>query len=806
MGRSCARSRHCARVTVTMPEESQSFHGVRVVEYAGSGIAAAYAGWLLAGLGAQVTRLVAAQEVNPPGTSPVQLALEVLACGKQTAPCPATADGLNALLASSDILLCDTPQALELLAGPVKSINARQPHLVIGVATIFGLDGPYAGFAATGLDAQALSAMAWSMGEPGRAPLSMPPGIVEHQAGAMLAAGCLLALAVRDDRGCGRIVDIALAEVLASYIAGNSPLYVHHGLQWHRSGRRASGSGGAYPYVILPCKDGEVCVCGRTREEWNRLVQVMGNPAWASLPRYQDLRAMGRQYPQEVDELVMPWFAQHTMAELEAVALKNNLIVSPIRGFAEVLQTPHFTQRGFFVGSMAGGQQVSVPSLPFRILESRADSAVNIAPGLLGVARPVPRTASITDVSKPLSGLRVLDFGWVWSAPWVGTILGELGAQVIKVEHALRPDNLRLSGRVIRDGKVVEGPSREMSPMFHQINHGKLGITLNTKEPRAVALLKRLVAISDVVVENMSPGSMERSGLGFETLRLVNPRIVMLAMSAAGQFGPLANMRAYAPTMSSFVGMEAMVGYPGELPIGALNFGLGDPNASAHALVAVFAALRRASIAGQGCYIDLSQIEALLGTLRPYLIDTQVHARQSPTMGNAHPDMVPHGIYPAIEPDSWLTLVVADDVQWQALKRLAPGEPWAQDARFETGEGRRAHRAEIDTGVGHWTATQARDGLVIQLRNVGLASTPVLSVQEQWTDPHFSAREIKQTVDIPVFGTAEMFKAPWRFSDFAPQIKGCGPSMGQHNEMVFGELLGLSKEDISELQQSGVIA
>ena len=789
-----------------MADISQNFGGVCVVEYAHSGIAAAYAGWLLARMGAQVTRLVAQRSDERARASPIQLALEALANDKTSAPCPATREELDDLLKNCDILLCDAPQALETLAGPVGAVNARLARLVVGIATTFGLEGPYAAYAGTALDAQALSAVAWSMGEPGREPLSFPPGVVEHQAGAMLAAGSLLALATRDENGNGRVVDIALADVLASYVAGNSPLYVHHGLQWTRSGRRASGSGGAYPYVILPCKDGQVCVCGRTREEWNRLVQVMGDPEWALQPRYQDLRSMGKRYPDEVDRLVMPWFAQHSMAELEALALKNNLIVSPIRSFAEVLQTQHFTQRGFFSEGRVAGQKVTLPGLPFRVLETRSESAANIAPGLLGVAAPASRATPAGDSSRPLAGMRVLDFGWVWSAPWVGTILGELGAQVIKVEHALRPDNLRLSGRVIRDGKALEGPSKEMSPMYHQINHGKLGITLNAKEPRAVELLKRLAATSDLVVENMSPGSMERSGLGYEAMRAVNPRIVMLAMSAAGQFGALAKMRAYAPTMSSFVGMEALVGYAGEAPIGALNFGLGDPNGSVHALVAVFAALRHARSTGLGCYIDLSQIEALLGILRPYLIDSQVHARQSPTMGNSHPDMAPHGIYPAAEADAWLTLSAADNQQWTALTRLAADQPWAQDGRYQTVEGRLAHRDALDADIGRWTATQARDGVVGRLRAAGLASTPVLSVQEQWQDRHFSAREIKQPVEIPHFGSADMYKAPWRFSDFVPQIHASGPLMGQHNDMVFGDLLGLSALEIADLKQSGVIA
>ena len=790
----------------SMADRWQSFDGVRVVESAGSGVAAAYAGWLLARMGAQVTRLVSQRDDGPASTSPIRLALDVLADRKTSAPGPATAAELDVLLGACDIVLCDAPQALEVLAGPVKAIHARLPRLIVGIATTFGIDGPYAPLAGNSLDAQALSAVAWSMGEAGRAPLSFPPGVVEHQAGAMLAAGSLLALAVRDAQGRGRVVDIALADVLASYVAGNSPLYVHHGLQWERSGRRASGSGGAYPYVILPCKDGQVCVCGRTRDEWNRLVQVMGNPEWAAQPRYQDLRSMGKLYPEEVDRLVMPWFAQHTMAELETLALKNNLIVSPIRSFAEVLQTQHFTQRGFFSEGRAAGQKVTVPGLPFRVLAMRSESAPDIAPSLLGVAAPAPRKDSASSDPKPLSGMRVLDFGWVWSAPWVGTMLGELGAQVIKVEHAVRPDNLRLSGRVVRDGKVLEGPSKEMSPMYHQINHGKLGITLNVKAPRAVELLKRLAAISDLVVENMSPGSMERSGLGYEAMRALNPRIVMLAMSAAGQFGALANMRAYAPTMSSFAGLEAMVGYAGEAPIGALNFGLGDPNGSVHALVAVLAALRRADSTGAGCYIDLSQIEALLGILRPYLIDSQVHGRQSPTMGNSHPDMAPHGIYPAAGADSWLTLVAANEPQWKALAQLAAGQGWAQDSRFQTLQGRLAQRAELDAAVGRWTATQPRDAVVGRLRAAGIASTPVLSVQQQWQDPHFAARQIKQPVEIPFFGAADMFKAPWRFSDFVPHISNSGPLTGQHNDMVFGDLLGLSPQEIADLKQNGVIA
>ena len=784
---------------------------MRIIEFIDpqSSIATAYAGWLLARMGATVTRL-GGHDQPLAADNPESLTQHVLEAGKNHTPWPSSTAAFEASLAACDALLLASPRQLVKVGHTPASLLARLPRLVIAVATTFGLDGPYAQYAGSGLDAQALSGVASALGEPQRAPLSLPPGVVEHEGGVMLAAATLLALEVRDRCGSGRIVDIALADILASYVGGNCRFYIHHGLRWHRSGRRASGSGGAYPFVILPCKDGEVCVFGRTPEEWSRLVRVMGNPAWASDPRYQDLRAMGQQYAEESDALIRPWLAERSKAELETIALANNLILSPIRDFKEVLVTGQFAARKFFYSGEVAGQDLRLPGLPFHVSTSRGETAADIAAELLsgaGSAPPSPPPSPSRETpARPLAGLRVIDFGWVWSAPWVSAMLGELGAEVIKVEHAPRPDNLRLAGRVVRDGRKVEGPSKEMSPMFHQVNHGKLGITLNMKEPRAVELAKQLVALGDVVIENMSPGTMARSGLDYEDLKAVNPRVVMLAMSALGQFGPLANMRAYAPNMSSVAGMEALVGYRGEAPIGALNFALGDPNASAHALLAVLAALRRARLTGAGCYIDVSQIEALLSALRPYVIDSQLHGRQTPTLGNGHPAYAPHGIYPAAEPDAWLTLSIANEGEWQALVQLATGASWSHDAHYATNATRLAYRDALDADLARWTAPQARDVLVARLRAVGLAATPVLGIAEQWTDPHYAARGIKHRVTIPVYGEEDLFAAPWRFSDFAPRIDTCGPATGQHNEQVLGGLLGLSQHEIDALRASGVVA
>ena len=439
---------------------------IKVAEYVSkdSGIAAAYAGWLLAHLGAEVTQLVAEQLPDSNEASPLTVTKLALSKGKTCVEYGHDAVVFNEQLENADIFLCDAPNDFEKAHQSLNALQARHSTLIISIASVFGLTSPYAEFSATALDAQALSGVAWSLGDPERKPLSLPPGVIEHQAGVVLASSSLLALQVGEDCGRGRLVDISLADVLASYIGGNSRLYIHHGLQWHRSGRRAPGSGGAYPYVILPCKDGEVCVFGRTPEEWQRLVAVMGNPAWASNPRYQDLRALGQQYPEEGDELIKPWLAKHTKAELEKIALENNLILSPVRDFADVLNAQQFNHRKFFKATEIAGKPVKVPNLPFRATEVRQDDAENIASTLLA-HKSVPFTGTPKACSpQPLSGIRVLDFGWVWSAPWVSTMLAELGAEVIKVEHAKRPDNLRLSGRVIRDGKKSTVPQKKCPP------------------------------------------------------------------------------------------------------------------------------------------------------------------------------------------------------------------------------------------------------------------------------------------------------------------------------------------------------
>ena len=771
---------------------------LRVLEHS-IGIAGAYCGWLLKQLGAEVFRLPTPSE----GAAGAEArAMAYFTAGKR--PWQSPTNRLAQHVGAFDLLITDcSPETEAMLGASLQSLHTLHTNLIVGVTSIFGLTGPYAGVAATGLDAQAISGVSWVLGEPGRPPLSIPPGILEHQAGVHLADACLVALLARQLGGQGQLVDVALADILAVYVGVNSRFYVHHGLQWHRAGRRAFGSGGAYPFTILPCKDGEVCLVGRTREEWQRLIKAMGEPAWTALDRYRNLRAMGTSYPDEVDALIAPWLSQKTRDEIGQIADEANLTVAAVRRVDETVNVPQLKTRGFFRPTGDANGKVVGPSLPFKASEQRDPTSVSINDELLAGARGSAPERGPYDPTRPLNGIRILDLGWVWSAPWATGLLAELGAEVIKIEHPGRLDNSRMSGRVYKNGAIVEGPNLEIAPFFHQINHGKLGITLDLKDAGAIEVLKSLVKISDVVIENMTAGAIERAGLGWNVLQEINPKLVMLSMTGAGQFGPQAGMRSYAPLMSSYVGLDALIGYAGEDPVGCVAFGIGDPNATSHGLLALLSGLVRRNATGRGCFIDLSQTESLLATLTPYLLQTQSSGEVVEPMGNGSQVMAPHGIFPAAGNDRWLSIVVQTDAQWTALTGLAAGEPWTADAQFATMEGRLTQRAQLVSDIARWSGRQERDSLVARLRGVGVPASPVLSLQEQSVDSHFSHRALCHTVSLPFYGSEPLYRAPWRFSAMDPTIERCGPSMGEHNEQIFNGLLGLPRKRIDELLKTG---
>ncbi len=774
--------------------------GLRVLE-ASVDVGAAYAGWLLSRLGAAVTRigfdprLLASQPASDRHRASLARRFAHLDAGKPIVPLAA---GLSdERLREVDLLLVDRPAWFERQAGvTLDALRARWPGLVVATTAPTPAAIESHDTIATGLDAQALAGIVWAIGDPARSPLPYPPGVLEHQAGVNLAAAALLALRARDADGTGDRVDVALSQVLAHYAVANAIGLLPWGLRWHRAGPRCYGSSGAYPYVLLPCADGLVCLICRARDEWARLVAAMGDPAWSTQPRYQDLRAMGTAYPEEVDALIVPWLAGRTREQLLALGLERSIPMAPVRMLHEVLRTPQLDARAAWETLVLPDGEARVPTLPFVVLGPGDAPLPALPPG-------PSRAPGLAD--RPLAGLRVLDLGWVWSAPLLAGLLTEFGADVVKVEHGGRIDVMRMRGRPLKDGQPMPGPSIELGPSFHQANHGKSGVTLDMKHPDGLSLLRRMIADADVLIENMSPGALERAGLGHEALAALNPRLVVVSMSAAGQSGPGAGMRAYAPVMSSFVGLEGLLGYDGEPPLGALNFGLGDPNAAFHAMLALLSALRRRDRDGRGCRIDLSQIECLMTGMAAPLIDASLGAPQPAPIGARHPDLSPHGVYPAAGTDRWIALAVTDEAGWRALCATMGEAATGWLERFGSAAARIAHAGEIDRGLAAWSATHDRDALCRRLRAAGIAASPVLPVEEVLESEPFLWRGTLREVSHRITGPERQMVAPWRFGRIEARIERSSPLLGEHNREVFVGRMGLSQQDYEALVAAGAI-
>ena len=398
-----------------------------------------------------------------------------------------------------------------------------------------------------------------------------------------------------------------------------------------------------------------------------------------------------------------------------------------------------------------------------------------------------------------LAGYRVLDFGWVLAGAIPGMALADMGAEVIKVETRQRLDYMRM-GRPI----VGDQPDPEQNPMFHNVNRGKLSVTLNIGEPEAVELAKRLVAKCDVVIENFSPGVMDRLGLGYETLRAIKPDIVMASISSTGQDGPLRDLRAYAPSIGALSGLDSTMGYEGGGPLG-LKHAFGDICGALHAVFAIVSALYRRNQTGEGQYIDVSMLRATVVTQGVGLMEQALTGRALQPRGNYDPTMVPYGNYPCAGEDKWISIAVATESEWQGLVSAMGSPAWAKDQRLGSQYRRQRHRRELDGLLSQWTAGHDPDALTELLQGHGVAAAPVLSAEERLFHPHFMERGLYSDIDHPALGAEPIFNLMWGLSKTPSAVRRHAPLMGEHNRQVLCGTLGLGEAELAQLEEERVV-
>jgi len=409
-----------------------------------------------------------------------------------------------------------------------------------------------------------------------------------------------------------------------------------------------------------------------------------------------------------------------------------------------------------------------------------------------------------------LQGLRVIDLGRVWSGPLTTRILADFGAEVVKVES--QAGRGAFSGPSARQNSLTEDfPDRDPGKrpwnrigMFNDLNRNKLSLTLDLSQSEGVAIFKKLVLVSDIVVENYTPRVMTNFGLGYTALKKIKPDIIMLSMPAYGMTGPYHEFPGYGNTIEPVAGLTDLTGYYGEQPE-PLGMIAGDVLAALHGVSALMIALRQKNQSGNGQYIDLSQAETQTSIIGEHILGFQMTERDPERMGNSHPSQAPHGCYRCKGEDDWVAISVASDEEWNRLC-LAMGETaLASNEKYHDQLSRWQNQPELDAIIRNWTMKFDHIEVMQKLQHQAVCCGPVFKGKEILSDRHLLERRFFVDITQADTGTYRYAGNPIKLSKSPATFTLPAPLLGEHNERILGKLLGLDNTEVRNLIQKGII-
>jgi benzylsuccinate CoA-transferase BbsF subunit len=399
----------------------------------------------------------------------------------------------------------------------------------------------------------------------------------------------------------------------------------------------------------------------------------------------------------------------------------------------------------------------------------------------------------------PLRGVRITEFTAAWAGPFATGLLALLGAEIVKVESRKRPDH----SRMLSFTTGVNFTSLDQSSVFNSLNMNKRSVTLNLSKPGAIELALRLVGISDVVIENMRPGVIERLGLGYAAAREVKPDIIYLSSSACGQVGPERKYVGYAPTFAALGGVSFLTGYEDWAPSNLM--GSIDLRSAATSAYAMLAALIYKQRTGKGQYIDLASQETIAVLLGEKILDYVMNGRVQMRQGNKEDTLAPHDSYRCAGDDRWISIAVTTEEEWRGLCAAMGRPELAADPRFGDSSRRCDNQGELDGIIGAWTAPQDAGELTALLQRHGVAAFPSMSSADLFNDPHLKERGMFAISAHPAAGKDWYVTPPWRLSRTPAAVTRHAPLLGEHNDLYFREMLGMSAEEIKALEAEEVI-
>lgn len=716
---------------------------------------------------------------------------------------PADLDLVDAVLAAADVVIWSPGSRLaEHPRLAPAAVRRAHRHLVVTAVTPFGLDGPWSDRAATEFTLQAWSGgiVGLGRGAPEQAPVHVGGRIGEWFAGAYASAATMTSRLRTLGSGAGELVDLSILE---TQILGLTyfPVSFFEALgRPFRTERRLSVPG------VAAATDGLVALGCGTAQQWFDLCAMVGHAEW--IDEDADLSITERAGKHAPD--IFAWLAEQPAEVIRDLATAFRIPNGPVvHGANATTMDHHVARRAFTVNPRDGFVQ---PGPPYRTRPGLV-SGPAAAPRLgehterYRAARPVHRTAvaRVRPDPLPFRDLRVLDLTTYWAGPSCTHFLAMLGAEVIHVESAGRPDGTRLIAGV----PASEEQWWEKSPIFSGLNTNKKGLTVDFRSERGRELLTRLAATCDVVVENYTPRVLEQIGLDYPALRELRPDTIMVRMPGFGLDGPWRDNPAFAYIIEDTSGLTWLTGHRDRNPLEP--YSIGDPNAGVHALNALLLALEHRRKTGHGVLVEAAMVDAALNVAAEQVIEYSAYGALLERDGNRGPEAAPQNLYRAAgvdefgREDCWVAIAVATDAQWRAL-RAALGEPfWALLPELSSAAGRRRHHTQIDEHLAAWCAARDSDEIIRTLWPAGIPVAKVMQPHRQADLPQLHHRGFFEPVPHPVAETARHSTVPARFSAGPHQFhRSPAPLLGQHNtELLTG--LGLSEAEISELENEGII-
>ncbi len=720
-------------------------------------------------------------------------------------------------------------------------LHEQYPALCAVHISGFGLTGPYAGYRWADIVVQAVSGALLLQGRSDQDPLRLPGQLGLCFVGNTAALGALAAVVLAERTGEGSLVDVAAVEAMATIPMRQATLlaYSYRGGRADQQGLVAS-SDTLIPTGVYPCADGYMALMS-TPQQLKEMLDVLDNDDLRAAFARPD--AFERPETKEaVDLALYPWLLSHTRAEATAAAQKAGWPLAGVNSPAESLAADHLHQRGFWVHTddPAAGT-IDLPGPPYRFAEGgwalrrlspslgegnpEIDEVLNAPSAQVGTSEPAPLRhlgagplpRRLGPNTLPLEGIRVLDLTTVWSGPYATMFLADLGAEVIRVEnpwvlppttkgYTARPTTTNLGFLGSMYGEAAPGrPDRPWNrhAMNNSLARNKFSVSIDTRRPEGKELLFALAERCDVFIENFKATGLDHMGIYTNELQARNPRLVIVRMPPAGLSGEWSGYTGFGAQFDGLTGMLWLCGHRGTDLTQAQATTYMDAASGPGAAFAVLAALRYRAATGRGQLVEFPQSENILNHLGDVFVDLQLGIEPE-RFGNRDRFRAPQGLYRCQGEHRWLAISVGTDSQWQALAAAIGRPELASDPRFVDAASRHANHDEVDKLIEEWTTRQPLLEAFHMLQRAGVPAGPLLDDEGFVNDPHLKARAWLQPLES--FDVGTHLHAGLAFKG-VPQAWWRGsPTLGEDNEYVYKEILGVSDEELARYAAEKILA